>query len=184
MQHQKCTWRKASDKEQSCRVSFMCCMGSLVCWVLHRAAWQGLNKTQSSKRMTGSGPCRPTHPGSPFVAWLLIEKAQQVASGRRGGWSPTSPPEQQSSCPVPRSCAVALPKARTSCSVSGKQQDHSLHVWCQSNSSEDVSVGEKPCSETIWLNVYLAHCTFESTVEFWREPHCRIVTDWRRFEHF
>lgn len=142
-QHLNCARRKVSDKEQSCRVSFMSCRASLVCWALHRAAWRGLNNTQSSKRMTGRGLCWPAHPGSLFVAWLLLQKAQQVATGRRGGWSPASPPELQSSCRVPHFCAVALPRARTSRSVSGKQWDRSSHVWCLSNSFEDGERGWK-----------------------------------------
>lgn len=142
-QHLKCAQRKVSDKEQSCRVSFRSCRGSLVCWALHRAAWRGLNNTQSSKRMTGRGLCWPAHPGSLFVAWLLLQKAQQVATWRRGGWSPAFPPELQSFCLVPGFCAVALPRARTSRSVSGKQRDRSSHVWCQSNSFQDGERGWK-----------------------------------------
>lgn len=56
-------------------------MVSLVWWILDRAAWQGLNSTQSSGRMTGSGPGRPSRPGNPFVALLLLEKAQLAATG-------------------------------------------------------------------------------------------------------
>lgn len=53
-------------------------MVSLVWWTLDRAAWQGLNSTQSSERMTGSGPDKPSRPGNPFVTLLLLEKAQRA----------------------------------------------------------------------------------------------------------
>lgn len=161
----------------------MSCKGSLVCWVLHRAAWQGLNKSQSSKRMTGRGPCRPAHPGSPFVAWLLLEKAQQVATGRRGGWSPASPPELQSSCLVLHFCAAALPRARTSCSVSGKQRDRSFNKSdVKATALRMVSVGGK-----MVLRNNMTQClpfTLHLWKQIWTEPHSLIVTDWIRFGYF
>lgn len=95
-------------------------MVSLVLWVLEGAAWQGLNSTQSSARMTGSGRDRPSRPGNPSVALLLLEKAQQAATARREGWSPVSLPELRSSCPTAH-CDVGAPTPdHTSCSESGK----------------------------------------------------------------
>lgn len=95
-------------------------MVSLVWWILDRAAWQGPNSTQSSERMTGSGPDRPSRPGNPFVALLLLEKAQRAATAHWGGWSPVSLPELQSSCPAPRYGAAAPTPDHTSCSESRK----------------------------------------------------------------
>lgn len=117
-------WRNVADKEENHWGRPRSCMVSLVWWILDRAAWQGLNSTQSSGRMTGSGPGRPSRPGNPFVALLLLEKAQQAATGHWGGWSPVSLPELQSSCPAPRFGAAAPTPDRTSCSESGKQQVH------------------------------------------------------------
>lgn len=136
----------------------MSCMGSLVCWVLHRAAWQGLNNTQGSKRKTGSGPCRPTRPETLFVAWLLLEKAQQVATGRREGRSPAFPPKLRSSCPGPPVCAAAPSTARTSCSAPKTQKTHSSHIWCPLRWWWAWVASRAP--ETKWLNVCLALCIF------------------------
>lgn len=57
-------------------------MNSVLHWILDRAAWQGLNSTQSSKRMRGSGCGRPTRPESPFVVLLWPEREQRAVIGR------------------------------------------------------------------------------------------------------
>ena len=76
--------------------------------------------------MTGSGPDRPSRPGNPFVALLLLEKAHRAATAHREGWSPVSLPGLQSSCPAPRSDAAAPTPDHTSCSESGNTErtDH------------------------------------------------------------
>lgn len=87
---------------------------------LDRSAWQGLNSTRHSGRMTGSEPGRPNRLGNPFVVWLLPEKAQQAATGHHGVWSPVFPPALQSSCPALHFGAGAPTPGHTSCSESGK----------------------------------------------------------------
>lgn len=114
--------KKVADKKQNHWARPKSCMVSPMWWTLDRAASQGLNSTQSSGRMTGSGPGRPSRPGNPSVALLLLEKAQRAATGHWGGWSPVSLPELRSFCPAPCFGAAALTPDRTSCSESEKQR--------------------------------------------------------------
>lgn len=118
-------WIKVAEEEGKSWVRLFSCMVSLM-WSLDRSALQGLNSTQSSGRMTGSGHDRLSHPGNLFVALLLLEKAQRAATAHWGGWSLVSLPEPQSSCPAPRFDAAAPTPDHTSCSESAEQQQGHL----------------------------------------------------------
>lgn len=64
--------------------------------------------------MTGNGPGKPSCLGNPFVVLLLLEKAQQAATGHQVGWSQVSPPVLQSSCSALHFSAGALRPGRIS----------------------------------------------------------------------
>lgn len=103
------------------RYGFVSCTMSLVQWILDKVALEVLKSTQSSARKTGSEHDRLSHPGSPSVALLLLEKAQLEVTAHREGWSPVSARETQSSCPSPQFDAEVLIPDHTSCSESGTQ---------------------------------------------------------------
>lgn len=140
-------------------------MVSLLWWILDKAAWLARNSTQSLGRTIESVHGRPSHPGSLFVALLLLEKAQQAASAHSEGWSPVSLPEPRSYRPAHRFDAAALTPDRTSCSESESIMDmlRSLssinsyvaqrfsHFRLLQKSWNEVKVN----SVTVWLNFLL-----------------------------